>query len=103
LNDASFLEGSIFLEIAKTTAFWRYYLTPKTYIIEGIFGSTGKFPAENTNNNFLTGISTGFFSGFNKVKFGTNIQEGICFQNQGKNNHSQFFIGYFSPVIQLYF
>jgi len=104
LSNGSFKYGNFFIELAKFTVFWRYYLSPGTYFKTGPFLSGGKFSDNETkNSNVIAGNSASIYTGFKKLKFGINIQVGSVFRTYNSEQKTQFVMGYLSPVIQLYF
>jgi hypothetical protein len=98
------LAGDPLLELAQVQAFWRYYITPRTYFNAGIYASYDKFIMfELSPGASIFGIKTGIYSGFKHLKFGLNLQGGKVFLSYSGDLKTSFFLGYFWPVIQVYF
>lgn len=98
------LAGDLLLELAQIQAFWRYYITPRTYFNVGIFTSYDKFIMfELSPAAIIPGIKAGIYSGFKHFKFGLNLQGGRVFLSYSGGRKTDFFLGYGCPVIQIYF
>jgi len=98
------LAGQFILELAQVQTFWRYYFTPRTYFNAGIYASFNKFIMFELNPGAtITGIKTGIYTGFKRLKFGLNMQGGKVFIRYSNDKKTDFYLGYAWPVIQVYF
>ncbi len=96
--------GDFYFEIAQFHTFWRYFISPRTYISAGLFTSYGIIPGfELSNKNIVVGLKTGLFTGFDKLKIGINFQAGKDFLTYSNAKKTNFFLIYLSPVIQIFF
>ncbi len=92
-------------ELLKIKLFWRYHVTPASYLNAGLFVSRGGLLANEELPNILlfTGLQIDFFTGLKKFKIGIKTQAGKSFMSYSSNLGSQFFLLSISPAIQIYF
>lgn len=93
------------IELLKAKLFWRYHITPISYLNAGLFVSRGMMYAFEEYPNMLisTGLQIDFYTGLKKIKIGIKTQVGKSFMSYSSDLGSQFFLISISPAIQIYF